>query len=144
MTPATTQVEKLYNFRVTDANGVTTYHPNRRRAAKKTQSLLNNGHAPEKLTTETREKGQWFHDSEIYNLAQKYVAKDRDNGSAQPKEMTLDKALRQLANIAKLAAAADELSEDHIDALNDSMHLVSRMINVETDEEDEEAETAEV
>lgn len=137
-----TQVENLYNYRVTDANKVTTAHPTRRRAAKKAQSLINNGHSPESLVLESREKGQWFHDGEIYKLAQKYIAAANASGSSKVKEMTLSKALRQLANVAKLAASADELSQDHINALNDSMGLVARFINFDPDEEDEEDETA--
>lgn len=115
-----TNISDLYNFRVNDGRSEKK-HETRRKAAKQVASLLKKGYKHGEIDVEQRVNGVWQYDPKIRELADKYVADSNGKTAAERPKVTIQKMLRELAQVAKLAAQEDTLSDEHMVALEDRM-----------------------
>lgn len=109
-----TDITTLHNQRVfnTETKEVVSTFVNRYQTA---QFLARRtGDAREVLIGESRVRGEWSEDPQIYVLEQNARNREASNGKTRaPKVRTHKEVLRDLSRACQLAATADEYTHDH-------------------------------
>lgn len=142
-----TDLNALYPYQVVNGQDAKQFDT-RRRAAKYVVSLKNKGVPGSQIDCQKRDGKTWVYDQEIWNLATKYASAAAKNGSKAivEKELTVKVAVRNLMAACKLASAAGEISQAHLDAIIERADLVAEFsgnVPDDTDEVEYATETAE-
>lgn len=114
-----TDLKNLFTYRIV-VNDIEVFMlPNRRRVAKKINSLLRQGHKVSAIKAQHKVNNVFVDDALAYEAAKKLAAKkvDSTNETTSSVSITSKKLASKLAQAAKLAAQADEISEEHIEAI---------------------------
>lgn len=112
-----TDLKSLFTFRIV-VNSEIFMLPNRRRVAKKINSLLRQGHKLTSIKAEQKKNNVFVADALAYEYAKKLAAQKDDDASEEvKKDLTAKKLASKLAQASKLAAQADEISDAHYDAI---------------------------